>query len=97
MAWRTYVEQQEKIKRDVEVIEAKQKEHRMEYEKQQQQLAHLTWRQRKKELYKANKHLMFSRPKERTEMDENVLSVIVKGAVLFCYCPAVLVLLRRSV
>ncbi|KFO04848.1 hypothetical protein N312_09615, partial [Balearica regulorum gibbericeps] len=81
VAWRTYVEQQEKMKRDVEVIEAKQKEHRMEYEKKQKKLAHLTWRQRKAVLYKANKHLMFSKPKERTEIDKNVLSVIVKGDV----------------
>lgn len=78
------MEQQEKVKKDVEVIEAKQKEHRMEYEKKQQRLAHLTWRQRKAVLYKENKHLMFLKPKERTEMDKNVLSVIVKGAVVFC-------------
>ncbi|NXY20020.1 IF2M factor, partial [Atrichornis clamosus] len=81
VAWRTYVEQQEKMKKDMEVIEAKQKEHRLEYEKQQQKLAHLTWRQRKAVLYKANKHLMFLRPKERTEVEENVLSLIVKGDV----------------
>uniref|UniRef100_A0A8C3U9P1 Translation initiation factor IF-2, mitochondrial n=1 Tax=Catharus ustulatus TaxID=91951 RepID=A0A8C3U9P1_CATUS len=81
VAWRTYVEQQERMKKDLEVIEAKQKEHRLEYEKQQQKLAHLTWRQRKAALYRTNKHLMFSRPKERTEMDENTLSVIVKGDV----------------
>ncbi|NXO25392.1 IF2M factor, partial [Cisticola juncidis] len=81
VAWRTYVEQQEKMKKDLEVIEAKQKEHRLEYEKKQKQLAHLTWRQRKAVLFKANKHLMFSRPKERTEMDENTLSLIVKGDV----------------
>ncbi|RLW07236.1 hypothetical protein DV515_00004257 [Chloebia gouldiae] len=81
VAWRTYAEQQEKMKKDLEVIEAKQKEHRLEYEKKQQKLAHLTWRQRKAVLYKANKHLMFSRPKERTEMDENTLSLIVKGDV----------------
>ncbi|NXS61813.1 IF2M factor, partial [Brachypteracias leptosomus] len=81
VAWRTYVEQQEKMKKDVEVIEAQQKEHRVEYEKKQQKLAHLSWRQRKAVLYKANKHLMFSKPKERTEMDKNVLSVIVKGDV----------------
>ncbi|NWV22142.1 IF2M factor, partial [Origma solitaria] len=79
--WRTYVEQQEKLKKDLEVIEAKQKEHRLEYKKKQQELAHLTWRQRKAVLYKANKHLMFSRPKERTEKDENTLSLIVKGDV----------------
>uniref|UniRef100_A0A8C6ZUN4 Translation initiation factor IF- 2 domain-containing protein n=1 Tax=Nothoprocta perdicaria TaxID=30464 RepID=A0A8C6ZUN4_NOTPE len=76
-----YVEQQEKMKKDSEVIEAKQKEHRTEYEKQQQKLGHLTWRQRKAVLYKANKHLMFVKPKERVEIDKNVLSVIVKGDV----------------
>ncbi|NWW72657.1 IF2M factor, partial [Climacteris rufus] len=81
VAWRTYVEQQEKLKKDLEVIEAKQKEHRLEYEKKQQKLAHLTWRQRKAVLYKANKHVMLLRPKERTEMDEKTLSLIVKGDV----------------
>ncbi|XP_068009401.1 translation initiation factor IF-2, mitochondrial [Melanerpes formicivorus] len=81
MSWRTYAEQQERMKKDVEVIEAKQKEHRREYEKQQQNLAHLTWRQKKAVLYKANKHIMFLKPKERTEMDKNVLSIIVKGDV----------------
>ncbi|NWU05377.1 IF2M factor, partial [Cephalopterus ornatus] len=79
--WRTYVEQQEKLKKDVEVIEAKQKEHRREYKQQQQKLAHLTWRQRKAVLYKANKHLLFQRPKDRREMAEDTLSVIVKGDV----------------
>lgn len=101
MAWRTYVEQQEKMKREMEVIEEKQKEHRMEYEKKQQKLAHLTWRQRKAVLYKANKHLMFSKPKERTEMDKNMLSVIVKGAVLFCllllcFCASQMLNLKHS-
>ncbi|NXY10930.1 IF2M factor, partial [Pteruthius melanotis] len=81
VAWRTYVEQQEKMKKDLEVIEAKQREHRSEYEKKQEKLAHLTWRQRKAVLYKANKHVMLLRPKERTEMDENTLSLIVKGDV----------------
>lgn len=81
VAWRTYVEQQEKMKKDMDIIEAKQKAHRMEYEKKQKKFAHLTWRERKAVLYKANKHLMFSKPKERTEVDKNVLSVIVKGDV----------------
>ncbi|NWR38010.1 IF2M factor, partial [Tachuris rubrigastra] len=79
--WRIYAEQQEKLKKDVEVIEAKQKEHRMEYKQQQQKLAHLTWRQRKAVLYKANKHLLFQRPKDRREAAEDTLSVIVKGDV----------------
>ncbi|NWI49701.1 IF2M factor, partial [Calyptomena viridis] len=79
--WRIYAEQQEKMKQDAEVIEARQKEHRMEYEQKQQKLAHLTWRQRKAVLYKANKHLLFQRPTEKREMDEMTLSIIVKGDV----------------
>lgn len=89
------------MKKDLEVIEAKQKEHRLEYEKQHEKLAHLTWRQRKALLYKANKHLMFSRPKERTEMDENTLSLIVKGAVPVCvlllwFCASQILSLKQS-
>lgn len=101
VAWRTYAEQQEKMKKDLEVIEAKQKEHRLEYEKRQQQLAHLTWRQRKAVMYKGNKDLMFSRPKERTEVDENKLSLIVKGAVPVCvlllwFCASQMLSLKQS-
>lgn len=89
------------MKKDLEVIEAKQKEHRLEYEKKQQKLAHLTWRQRKAVLYKANKHEMSSRPKERTEMDENTLSLIVKGAVPVCllllwFCASQMLSLNES-
>ncbi|NXA11023.1 IF2M factor, partial [Sapayoa aenigma] len=79
--WRIYAEQQEKMKKDEEVIEARQKEHRMEYEQRQRELAHLTWRQRKAALFKANKHLLFQRPTERREVDESTLSIIVKGDV----------------
>ncbi|NXO05105.1 IF2M factor, partial [Rhinopomastus cyanomelas] len=81
MAWRTYVEQQEKAKKDMEVIEAKQQEHKLQQQKKYEGLTHLTWRQRKKALYNANKHLVYLKPKEKTEMDKNVLSVIVKGDV----------------
>lgn len=89
------------MKKDGEVIEVKQKEHRMEYEKKQQNLAHLTWRQRKAALYKASKHLMLLKPKERAETDKNVLSIIIKGALLFClllhwFCASQMLNLQRS-
>lgn len=89
------------MKKDGEVIEAKQKEHRMEYEKKLQNLAHLTWRQRKAALYKASKHLMPLKPKERAETDENVLSIIIKGALLFClllhwFCASQMLSLQHS-
>ncbi|XP_043368254.1 translation initiation factor IF-2, mitochondrial isoform X3 [Dermochelys coriacea] len=79
--WRNYAEQQEKIKQDMEVIEAKQKEHKDAYKKERESLANLTWRQRKAALYKTNKHLIAMRSKERAESDRNVLPVIVKGDV----------------
>ncbi|XP_077670070.1 translation initiation factor IF-2, mitochondrial isoform X3 [Eretmochelys imbricata] len=79
--WRNYAEQQEKIKQDMEVIEAKQKEHKDAYKKERESLANLTWRQRKAALYKTNKHLIAMRSKERVESDRNVLPVIVKGDV----------------
>ncbi|XP_037751878.1 translation initiation factor IF-2, mitochondrial isoform X5 [Chelonia mydas] len=79
--WRNYAEQQEKIKQDMEVIEAKQKEHKDAYRKERESLANLTWRQRKAALYKTNKHLIAMRSKERAESDRNVLPVIVKGDV----------------
>ncbi|XP_050807780.1 translation initiation factor IF-2, mitochondrial isoform X4 [Gopherus flavomarginatus] len=79
--WRNYAEQQEKIKQDMEVIEAKQKEHKDAYKKERESLSNLTWRQRKAALYKTNKHLIVMRSKERVESDKNVLPVIVKGDV----------------
>ncbi|XP_025057367.1 translation initiation factor IF-2, mitochondrial isoform X2 [Alligator sinensis] len=79
--WRNYAEQQEKIKQDIEVIEAKRKKHRDEYEKQQEMFDGLSWRMRKRAQYEAGKDVWFLRPKEREESDRNVLPIIVKGDV----------------
>ncbi|XP_067421266.1 translation initiation factor IF-2, mitochondrial [Emydura macquarii macquarii] len=79
--WRNYAEQQKIIEQDMEVIEAKRKEHKDAYKRERESLANMTWRQRKAILYKTNKHLMSMRPKERVESDRNVLPVIVKGDV----------------
>ncbi|XP_078413069.1 translation initiation factor IF-2, mitochondrial isoform X3 [Cetorhinus maximus] len=79
--WRKYVETQEKNKDDFEVIEAKQKEHYETYKKERESFSSMNWRQRKSAMYKANKHLMATRPKERTEIDEHSLPIIVKGDV----------------
>ncbi|XP_074845602.1 translation initiation factor IF-2, mitochondrial isoform X2 [Carettochelys insculpta] len=75
------VESEEKIKQDIEVIEAKRKEHKDAYKKERETLAHLTWRQRKRALYKNSKFKMALRPKEKVESDRSVLPVIVKGDV----------------
>ncbi|XP_044285578.1 translation initiation factor IF-2, mitochondrial isoform X2 [Varanus komodoensis] len=79
--WRTYAEQQDKGKKDLEVIEAKQKAHREAYKKEQEGLTNMTWRQKKAALYKAKKNLMIIRPKEKVESDKNTLSIIIKGDV----------------
>lgn len=84
MNWRNYAEQQEKIKQDVEVIEAKRKKHRDEYKKQREMYDSLSWKMRKQAQYEAGKDVWFLRPKEREESDRNVLPIIVKG--MFGYC-----------
>ncbi|XP_061481725.1 translation initiation factor IF-2, mitochondrial isoform X2 [Rhineura floridana] len=79
--WRAYVEQQEKAKKDLEIIEMKQKEHRDTYKKEREGLKDMTWRQRRVLLFKANRHAMAVRPKEKVESDKNTLHVIIKGDV----------------
>ncbi|XP_062979877.1 translation initiation factor IF-2, mitochondrial [Elgaria multicarinata webbii] len=79
--WRTYVEQQEKGKKDLDVIEAKQKAHKDAYKKEQEGLTNMTWRQRRAALFRAKRHLMVMRPKEKTESDKNMLPIIIKGDV----------------
>lgn len=79
--WRSYVEAQEKIKQDFEVIETKQKEHLEAYKKERESYISLNWRQRKSAMYRANKHLMANRPKEKREMDNFTLPIIIKGDV----------------
>uniref|UniRef100_A0A8C5PMZ4 Mitochondrial translational initiation factor 2 n=1 Tax=Leptobrachium leishanense TaxID=445787 RepID=A0A8C5PMZ4_9ANUR len=79
--WRTYVEEQEKVEADLQVIEAKQSEHREAYKKNLESYSNLSWRQRKSAIYKANKHLMYKRTAERTESEELTFPIIVKGDV----------------
>uniref|UniRef100_V9KIJ7 Translation initiation factor IF-2, mitochondrial n=1 Tax=Callorhinchus milii TaxID=7868 RepID=V9KIJ7_CALMI len=81
LEWRRYMKTQEKIKQDLEVIGIKQKEHHEAYKKLRENYSNMSWRSRKSAMYKANKHLMGIRPKERTERDEFSLPIIVKGDV----------------
>lgn len=84
--WRAFSEQQEKMKEDTKVIEAKQKEHRDAYKKEREGLTNLTWKQRRAVLYKAKRHLMAIRPKENVQSDKSTLSVIIKGKTLLVAC-----------
>ncbi|XP_071996629.1 translation initiation factor IF-2, mitochondrial [Engystomops pustulosus] len=79
--WRMYVEEQEKIKKDMEVIEAKQKEHRDAHRKHLDSFIGMTWKQKSAVLYKAKKNLMGKRPAEKTTEDKPMVPIIIKGDV----------------
>nr|XP_055070099.1 translation initiation factor IF-2, mitochondrial [Misgurnus anguillicaudatus] len=79
--WRSYVEEQEKLKEDQQAIETKQKQHQDVYKKARESTAHLTWKQRRAAMYRANKHKLAHRVSEKTETEELSLPIIVKGDV----------------
>ncbi|XP_030275144.1 translation initiation factor IF-2, mitochondrial [Sparus aurata] len=77
--WRTYEEEQQKLQEEQSVIELKQKQHLEEYKKEREGLTHLSWRQRKSALYRANKGKFSVRPSEKMQRDEHNLPLIIKG------------------
>ncbi|XP_054460492.1 translation initiation factor IF-2, mitochondrial [Anoplopoma fimbria] len=79
--WRSYAEEQEKLQEEQSVIELKQKLHLEEYRKEREGLTHLSWRQRKSALYRANKNKFAVRPSERMQSDGPSLPLIIKGDV----------------
>lgn len=79
--WRSHAEEQGKLQEEQSVIELKQKLHLEEYRKERAGLSHLSWRQRKSALYRANKNKFAVRPSERTQRDELSLPLIIKGDV----------------
>ncbi|KAJ8392423.1 hypothetical protein AAFF_G00075480 [Aldrovandia affinis] len=79
--WRVYVEEQEKLEQDSQVIRAKQQEHEESYRKERESTAHLTWRQRRSAMYHSNRHLMAHRPSEKSDSQELTLPLIIKGDV----------------
>lgn len=79
--WRTYIEEQERIKKDTEVIEVKQKEHREAHRKHLDTFIGMTWKQKSAVLYRTKKNLIHKRSAEKTSRDEPILSVLIKGDV----------------
>lgn len=79
MEWRSTEEEQQKLQEEQTAIELKQKQHLDEYRKERAELSHLSWRQRKSALYRANKSKFAVRPSEKTQSDELRLPLIVKG------------------
>ncbi len=80
--WRIYEEEQQKLQEEQSVIELKQKLHLEEYKKERAGLTHLSWKQRKSALYRANKSKFAVRASERTQRDELSLPLIIKGTPL---------------
>lgn len=79
--WRGYEEEQRKLQEEQSLIEEKQKLHLEEYRREREGLSHLSWRQRKAALYRANKTSFAMRPSERTQNDQLSLPLIIKGDV----------------
>lgn len=76
--WRSYEEQREKLEEEQSAIELKQKQHLEQYRKERAGLDHLSWRQRKSALYRANKD-KFVRHSEKTQSQDLKLPLIIKG------------------
>nr|XP_020516161.1 translation initiation factor IF-2, mitochondrial [Labrus bergylta] len=79
--WRSYEEELQKLQEEQGAIENKQKLHLEEYRKERAGLEHLTWRQRKRVKYKANRTQYATRPSEKIQSDEPCLPIIIKGDV----------------
>ena len=77
--WRNYEEEQAQLKEEHKVIQERQQEHQERYQEQRQSTAHLSWRQRKAALYRANRQQAAMRPSEKTEKNQHCLPLIVKG------------------
>lgn len=79
--WRSHAEEQQKLQEEMIAIEQKQKLHLEEYRREREGLSHLSWRQRKVALYRANKTRFATRPSERMQSDQLSLPLIIKGDV----------------
>ncbi|KAF7646977.1 hypothetical protein LDENG_00179420 [Lucifuga dentata] len=79
--WRIYEEEQQKLKKEQQAIEEKQKVHQEAYRKEREGLSHLSWRQRKLALYRSNRLTAAMRPTEKTQREELYLPIIIKGDV----------------
>uniref|UniRef100_A0A3P9MQN7 Translation initiation factor IF-2, mitochondrial n=1 Tax=Oryzias latipes TaxID=8090 RepID=A0A3P9MQN7_ORYLA len=79
--WRSHEEEQQKLQEDQIAIQLKQQRHLEEYQRQRDAHAHLSWRQRKAALYRANKTRFSMRPSEHAESHEPRLPLVIKGDV----------------
>lgn len=76
--WRSAEEQRHKMEEEQSAIQLKQQLHLEQYRKERAGLDHLSWRQRKSALYRANRST-FSRPSERTQSQQPRLPLLIRG------------------
>lgn len=82
VAYRQYVDEQQRLSEEQKIIAANQEAHLREYRLQREELAHLSWRQRKSTLYEKNKEAFALRPKERGQDHGGPrLGLVLKGDV----------------
>ncbi|XP_040207598.1 translation initiation factor IF-2, mitochondrial isoform X2 [Rana temporaria] len=79
--WRTCMDEEERVQKDLEVISAKQHEHREAHRKTLDTFYGMNWKQKKNALYRTKKHLAPPRTSERMEEDNPSVPLIVKGDV----------------
>ncbi|XP_017161040.1 translation initiation factor IF-2, mitochondrial [Poecilia reticulata] len=79
--WRSHQAEQHKLLGEQSAVQLKQQRHLEEYRRDREPLAHLSWRQRRAALYRADKIRFSMRPSERTESDEPGLPLVIKGDV----------------
>ncbi|KAK5873292.1 hypothetical protein PBY51_018343 [Eleginops maclovinus] len=79
--WRLQQQEQQQLLEEQEVIQLKQQQHRDQHRDQRGGLEHLSWRQRKKVLYRDHKDQFCSRPSEKTSKGGAGLPLIIKGDV----------------
>ncbi|KAM9315653.1 translation initiation factor IF-2, mitochondrial [Gastrophryne carolinensis] len=79
--WRMQIAEEERIAKDLEVISAKQQEHREAHRKTLDSFYGMNWKQKSSILYKANKSLRLNRPPENLESEKPTVPIIVKGDV----------------
>ncbi|XP_018419821.1 PREDICTED: translation initiation factor IF-2, mitochondrial [Nanorana parkeri] len=79
--WRTHVEEEERLNKDLELISAKQQEHRQTHRKTLDAFYGMNWKQKNAALFRANRHLVFHRPSEKMSSDNPTVPLIIKGDV----------------
>lgn len=82
VAYRQYVDEQQRLSKEEKIITSKQEAHQQQYHRQREELAHLNWRQRKRFLLKKNRGAYATRSKERVQEHESPqLGLVLKGDV----------------